>query len=146
MFTIYQLVDPRDNQPRYVGCTEDFERRRLDYLNGPPHSKALRRWFSELNSLNLSPLMIPLESLEGTIEDALKRELYWIRRLIAGGAVLLNAQGNSAKQERKKTTILLTPERALWLKIRSIDERREMSEIVDDALALYERLYSEDEE
>lgn len=139
-FTIYQLIDPRDNQPRYVGYTEDFVRRQRDYVSGPPHSKNLLEWFAELHTLNFQPLMVPLEMIEGTVEKALQREAYWIKKLIDAGAVLLNAQGNSTKQERKKTTVLLHPKRVKWLKIQAALKHKEMSEIVEEALALWEKV------
>ncbi|MGH2479449.1 MAG: hypothetical protein ACRDHW_07335 [Ktedonobacteraceae bacterium] len=47
------------------------------------------------------------------------------------------------KREREKKTILFEPQRAKWLEIQAATERREMSDIVGEALALYERLYVE---
>ncbi|MEO9029412.1 MAG: hypothetical protein ABI413_11430 [Ktedonobacteraceae bacterium] len=47
------------------------------------------------------------------------------------------------KREREKKTILFEPQRAKWLEIQAATERREMSDIVSEALALYERLYVE---
>lgn len=43
--------------------------------------------------------------------------------------------------EKKKKTILMTPERARWLKRQSADEDRDMSAIAEDAFALYEKLH-----
>ncbi|MGH2479706.1 MAG: GIY-YIG nuclease family protein [Ktedonobacteraceae bacterium] len=90
--TIYQLRDPRTNQICYVGYTEDYARRSRDYAVGLPHSRALDRWLTELRALGLQPLMEALESFEGTIEEALQRETYWINTFTRQGIRLLNAQ------------------------------------------------------
>jgi hypothetical protein len=95
--TIYQLADPRTNQICYVGYTEDYARRSRDYAVGLPHSRALDRWLTELRALGLQPLMTPLETFEGTIEDALQRETYWINQFTRQGIRLLNAQKHRSK-------------------------------------------------
>lgn len=96
--TIYQLSDPRTNQIRYVGYTEDFERRNRDYAVGLPHSRALDRWLTELRTLGLQPLMTPLESFQGTTEEALQRETSWINTFTRQGIRLLNAQKHRTKR------------------------------------------------
>ena len=55
------------------------------------------------------------------------------------------ARRRKPKREREKKTILFEPARAQWLEIQAATERREMSDIVADALALYERLYSSEQ-
>ncbi len=44
------------------------------------------------------------------------------------------------EQERVKRTILFTPERAKWLKVRAAMAEKEMSAIVEEALALWEKV------
>ncbi len=44
------------------------------------------------------------------------------------------------EQERVKRTILFTPQRAKWLKIRAAMAEKEMSAIVEEALALWEKV------
>lgn len=46
----------------------------------------------------------------------------------------------STEQERIKRTILFTPQRAKWLKVRAAQAEKEMSEIVEEALALWEKV------
>jgi hypothetical protein len=48
------------------------------------------------------------------------------------------------KPERRKKTILFLPERARWLDIQAATEGREQSEIVNDALELYEKLHAKE--
>lgn len=94
--TVYCLSDPRTNQVCYVGYTIDVERRRRDYEKGLPHSRALTRWLTELRQLHLRPLLTPVESFEGTLEEALQRETHWMNKLRREGAPLLNAQEHRA--------------------------------------------------
>ena len=49
-----------------------------------------------------------------------------------------------SKPERRKKTILFLPERAKWLDIQAATEGREQSEIVNDALELYEKLHAKE--
>lgn len=44
------------------------------------------------------------------------------------------------EQERVKRTILFTPTRAKWLKVRAAMAEKEMSAIVEEALALWEKV------
>jgi hypothetical protein len=44
---------------------------------------------------------------------------------------------------RVKRTLMFTPARAKWLKVQAAQEGREMSDIVDEALATYQQLHSE---
>lgn len=101
VYYIYQLVDPRDQQPRYVGITDNTIRRFKDYLHGVPHSRPLSRWLNELTYYNLTPMMEELEQIEGTREEAEVRERHWIRTCLAEGVQLLNklnTQGDTFQQ------------------------------------------------
>jgi hypothetical protein len=48
--------------------------------------------------------------------------------------------GKDEKPERIKGTILFTPERKIWLKVRAAQKNVEMSDIVEEALALWEKM------
>ncbi len=50
------------------------------------------------------------------------------------------------KIERVKRTFMLTPDRATWLKVQAALERREMSDIVEEALATYEQRHPRKQE
>ena len=65
-----------------------------------------------------------------------------MKRLLEEGAILLNVQGNRAG--RVKKTILFEPERARWLEIQAARERRDISDILGEALALYEQFSREE--
>lgn len=55
-----------------------------------------------------------------------------------------NKTTKRGKPERKKKTILFLPGRAKWLDIQAATEGREQSEIVNDALELYEKLHAKE--
>lgn len=46
------------------------------------------------------------------------------------------------QQTRVKRTLMFTPQRAKWLKVQAAQEGREMSDIVEEALATYQQLHS----
>ena len=50
-------------------------------------------------------------------------------------------QPGQEKEERVKRTLMFTPERAKWLKVQAALEGREMSDIVEEALATYQQLH-----
>lgn len=139
-YHFYQLVDPRDNLPFYVGQTLDFERRRKDYLSGKGHSKPLDRRLKELEQAGLQPMMQELESRECTTDEALDRETYWIQHLSDQGIQLLNK--SNGQRGWKQQTVYLPPALAKWLKVHAVQVELEISEIVAQALKEYRDKYS----
>jgi len=53
---VYTLVDPRTQNPRYVGATENPRTRLSSHLSNPPNQK-MQFWIGELNELGLTPNM-----------------------------------------------------------------------------------------
>lgn len=51
-------------------------------------------------------------------------------------------QSDKEKPKRVQKTLLFTPSRAKWLKVTAAQEGREMSDIVEEALATYEKMHS----
>jgi len=141
--TFYQLVDPRDNLPFYVGQTISPEERLKSYLNGRPHyhSRALTRRLRELEQAGLQPIMQELERKECTDAEALQREAYWIQHLGSQGIVLLNKSNGNRGWKQK--TVYLPPDLIRWLSIKAIEEDREISEIVALALKDYQERHPE---
>lgn len=108
IFSIYQLVDPRDNLPHYVGYTFSLERRLEQHLAGDSsHNVKKDAWLKELLSLGLDPLIQEIEVVRGTPADALARETYWIRRLTNEGMPLTNISGR-VKPAGEKISCYLT--------------------------------------
>lgn len=93
-YFIYQLIDPRDQVPRYVGFTSDLRRRLRQHRSGTAigdqRNAQKQAWIQELQRQGLEPVIQRLETLEGRVSDAIQRETYWMQRLIQQGVPLLN--------------------------------------------------------
>lgn len=89
MYVIYALVDPRDNQVRYIGLTDDvYDRfRQHAYAKGENGMKGA--WIEELRTANIMVLFQELQRVE-TLEEGKKREAYWIQHYHQLGAHLTN--------------------------------------------------------
>ena len=90
---IYALVDPRDNQTRYIGKTVRTAHRRLRrhlarcYLDEADTYK--NRWLRQLLALSLEPYIVVLEKCDSF--DALSiAEQRYIAQYLAAGARLTN--------------------------------------------------------
>lgn len=89
-YSIYVLIDPRDNQVRYVGRTTNLEHRYKQHLvpiNGSTLEK--KNWIQELRQLGLQPLLSVIDSADNRV-DASAKETYWIHHYTQTGAILLN--------------------------------------------------------
>jgi hypothetical protein len=85
MIYIYALIDPRDNEVRYVGRTEDPENRLEEHIS--QHRDGMREWVEELADIDLAPRLRILE-----IQPCYgwRAERYWIQFYLSNGAALLN--------------------------------------------------------
>lgn len=75
---IYALLDPNTDEVRYVGKTNDIERRYREHLNIKKHPKSNHKncWVKSLMNQGLKPSIIVLE--ESTNNNWQEREKYWI--------------------------------------------------------------------
>lgn len=92
MFTVYSLIDPRDNSIRYIGITEDVYSRMRQHSRCEGNNGAKNAWVQELQKQQLMFIMHSIEKVR-TFEQALEREAYWIRFYLAQGIPLLNVAG-----------------------------------------------------
>ena len=88
-YTIYVLVDPRDNQVRYVGATNNPARLLKSHFLTKDDNQAKNNWFAELALNGQEPMLKVLEVTEDK-EVANQRETYWIMHYIRSGAKLTN--------------------------------------------------------
>jgi hypothetical protein len=72
-------------------------------------NRAKSERIAELQRLGLQPIMQELERRQCTEEEALKREAYWIRRLLDAGMALTNVLSTRTGDE-VKATYYITPE------------------------------------
>ena len=88
VYTVYALIEPRDNMARYIGITVNPEERLKQHIWGDINVPK-REWIRELNQLDLAPLMRIIETAE-TQGEALEREAYWIQYYLSKGIRLVN--------------------------------------------------------
>lgn len=91
IYSIYTLVDPRDNAVRYVGMSKEPYRRYAMHLLNPNRSKSAKdEWISELREERKAPQLVIIEENIADKREALEREDYWIRKHREEGALLTN--------------------------------------------------------
>jgi predicted GIY-YIG superfamily endonuclease len=89
MYSVYGLVDPRDNKPFYVGITDDIYKRFWQHVNCHGNNYEKNKRIMELRTLNLMVIVQTYEQIED-FGHARIREAYWIRHFEALGYVLTN--------------------------------------------------------
>jgi hypothetical protein len=91
-YSIYRLVDPRDNSTRYIGLSSHiFERYAQHILSSGIRKKGARyEWIKSLKQQNLNPVLNILEAGIENRSQAEEREAYWIRFYRNLGADLTN--------------------------------------------------------
>lgn len=85
MWTVYELVDPRDGEPFYVGCTSNTKARHLAHRTDPA-SAAYRRC-REIKGEGLMVQMREVERFDDKIEARRKE-----RDMILSNERLLNSR------------------------------------------------------
>jgi len=90
MNTTYALVDPRNLQVKYVGCSSN-PRARLSHHCTNKSSTTVSKWIAELKQQDMRPEMVELES-GLNYEKGRESEHFWIQYFKFLGAVLLNVR------------------------------------------------------
>ena len=78
---IYALIDPRDNNVKYVGQTRfSLKKRYLEHLRNSKYDTTKNHnvycWINELNAIQLQPIISEIEIVH--IELLNEREIFWI--------------------------------------------------------------------
>lgn len=96
--TIYALVDPRTNEPRYVGRTTNPANRLRNHVTkarrGGTGNAGLEQWLQELAAAGLRPLIQSLETVDP--RDKGEREWHWLEELDNGQLLNVNVPGGRA--------------------------------------------------
>lgn len=87
-YSIYALIDPRDNEVRYIGLTEYPDERLKQHIQGDGNIPK-RQWINELSQIGLKPYMHTIETVQ-TLSSAFDREGHWIQHYTHAGAKLVN--------------------------------------------------------
>jgi hypothetical protein len=121
MGTIYGLVDPRNNETRYIGQTTRPLAKRLSghYSKTAPRVHA---WIAELRDAGLRPLIVSIRE-DVPVRDLRVAEHEEITRVIADGGKLLNeqatARGRALNSERRHAE-RRDAERAAWQEMATV--------------------------
>jgi hypothetical protein len=98
MLTIYALVDPRNQEVRYIGQAVDVQKRYQQHVTQPGHRRQLSAlWLRRLTALCLRPR---LRVLQRGVPDELGYtcECYWMEQYQALGHDVLNQNGPGCKR------------------------------------------------
>jgi hypothetical protein len=101
-WTIYGLLDPRDESVRYVGFSTNLSYRykhHVTHLNGT--RTPLRDWMRELRAVGVKPLLQILEVSSGI--NWAEREAYWISVHASTGLLLNLSLGGEGATRRPAT-------------------------------------------
>lgn len=104
---IYILIDPRTNEPRYVGKTINLDQRLVDHCKeqGSTHKN---HWLGILKRDGIKPIMEVIETIENSNDlDWQERERHWINHFFSIGAPLTNLdsggiEGKCHSEETKR--------------------------------------------
>lgn len=88
---VYELIDPRDNAPFYVGITIDLYERFRQHMHCDGINAAKDARVQEIRASGHLPIMRRLECVENG-EIAREREKHWIQHYTDSGIVLLNIE------------------------------------------------------
>lgn len=93
---IYALVDPRSEEVKYVGKSNNPKRRLRDHIKGfgVRHNLDKKRWLDELLSLGLEPKITILERCD--LSSWQEREVFWIAEMRKLGSPLTNRSNGGA--------------------------------------------------
>lgn len=77
-YTIYKLIDPITNEVRYVGLTFNTLKQRLKSHCSEKSKSHKSNWVSLLKSKGLKPIIELIEENISTLEEAEKKEIFYI--------------------------------------------------------------------
>lgn len=85
-YCIYLLKDPFIENKGYIGYTKNHLLRYKGHIKDKTNSKKVK-WINELKEQNSLPLMIILEKEIENIEDALNKEIEYIKKYKENGYI-----------------------------------------------------------
>lgn len=96
---IYGLVDPRDNEIKYIGRTKDPDYRLDTHIRMVDAGKMKTMWILELKAFGLDPSMMILETVDRKDESAAEKR--WVQYFLKMGKPLLNGWNTSPMLDEK---------------------------------------------
>ena len=133
---IYALLDPTTNQIKYIGQTNNIERRFNDHLssslneNSDSYNTYKARWIRKLLSNNIKPIIQIVEECENLEQSNLK-ERFHIEKLTNEGHKLTNSHVSDVTEVSSDTRE----------KMSNVKKGKKLEEIVGDEKAIELRKY-----
>ena len=112
-YSVYTLADPRTKEVRYVGVTNNPEKRYKSHLTATYDSDEKKAWIEELANAGVLPLLVVVER-DKSKPEAYALEASWMHHYITADSDLVNKEYTDAKRWRNTNDLLRR------LKIRSI--------------------------
>jgi len=132
--SIYALIDPRNNEIRYIGRTIKSIESRLSGHLSMSSDAATSKWILELSLENLVPSIETIE--ECSPGDAKSREIFWTLHFAESGSNLLNTQNKQKYTSRNLPTMLVCQGELAASRFGIT-----FSELVERAIEMYLRVY-----
>jgi predicted GIY-YIG superfamily endonuclease len=134
MYSIYQLLDPRSQQPCYIGITRDLKTRWEQHVRGGEGTNAAKdAWIEELRRQGLTPIIKEVEQATSD-KQARERERVWIHHLIGQGIPLLNISRTAELVERVKLGWPIRCDLIKQCKKIAVDEEKHDYEVLEALL------------
>lgn len=89
LFTVYALIDARDELYRYIGITDNVYRRFKEHLAGEGKNPSKDAWIEDLKAEQVMLIMRTLDTTKD-YHEALALEGKWIQQLLTEGFPLFN--------------------------------------------------------
>lgn len=132
---IYSLSCPVTNEIKYIGQTINLDLRFKEHCSSSTPGN--KKWIKELKANNLKPMMEVVEEIEGSKNDLLLAERFWITQFKCWGFNLNNiiVTTNSNIKHRKEIRIV-NPSNELMVAIeqRALLENRNIPNLVETIL------------
>lgn len=116
--TVYALIDPRDDQIKYIGQTKQRPAVRVRGKYAP----RVLAWLAELRAASLAPRIIAVRE-DVPADDLLAAEREEITRILVAGGTLLNESATADGREmlrRRREEERITAEQAAWRELAGI--------------------------
>lgn len=136
---IYVLKDPVTLEIKYVGQTNDVDRRYRDHIrrslteNDTEYNTYKSRWIRKVTNQGNKPLLEVIDECN-TYSESNEKETYWVNYFFESGSNLTNSHSTDVTEHSKETRI----------KMSSAKKGKKLEDIVGEEKALeMKKIYSE---
>lgn len=115
-YIIYKLIDPRNDETRYIGLTFNSLKQRLKSHRSEKGNSHKCNWIQKLKKDGYEPIIEAIEENIDTYEIACEKECYYIEKYKKDGYNLTNmaSGGNKNKKMSLETRKKMSESAKLW--------------------------------